>query len=98
MGSRKAHLGEEVQVQVYSGYDVWGADPRTPDFSRCIAKSCHPKSIVRPLGVDVMNVHHFERPAAGRRCSSAPVHVLQQALKPRTFECRSATLWHAVVH
>ena len=76
VGSKKAHTGEEVQVQVHSGYDVWEADVRAPDFTGCTAKSCHAKSIIRPLGVDVMNVHHFERPAAGARCCSAPMDLL----------------------
>ncbi len=65
VGSRQAHSGEEVQVQVHSGYDVWAEDLRTPNFTGCNVKSCHPKSVVRPMGVDVMNVHHFERAALG---------------------------------
>ena len=76
VGSRHAHTGEEVQLQVYSGYDVWEADPRAPNFTGCTAKSCHAKSIIRPLGVDVMNVHHIERPAAGARCFLAPADLL----------------------
>ncbi len=65
MGSRRAHAGEEVEVQMYSGYNMWADDPHTPNFTGCNMKSCHPKSVIRPMGVDVMNVHHFERASAG---------------------------------
>ena len=67
VGSRRAHSGEEVQVQVHSGYDVWADDQRAPNFTGCTATTCHPKSVVRPAGVDVMNVHHFQRAAPGEQ-------------------------------
>ncbi len=59
-------------MQVHSGYDVWADDPRTPNFTGCSVKICHPKSVVRPMGVDVMNVHHFERAAPGKQS----IHLL----------------------
>ena len=52
-------------MQVHSGYDVWADDLRAPNFTSCDLKTCHPKSVVRPMGVDVMNVHHFHRAAPG---------------------------------
>ena len=54
-----------MEVQVYSGYDVWEEDLRAPNFIGCTRKTCHPKSVIRPLGVDLMNIHHYERPAEG---------------------------------
>ena len=70
VGARRAHSGEEVQVQMHSGYDVWADDLRAPNFTGCNAKTCHPKSVIRPMAVDVMNVHHFHRAAPG--AASAP--------------------------
>ena len=75
-----------MQVQVHSGYDVWEADTRAPDFTGCTAKSCHAKSIIRPFGVDVMNVHHFERPAAGARCCSAPIKSISVSPRARDLD------------
>ena len=47
-----------VQYQTYSGYDVWAPDPRMPNLTACTVGTCHPKSVVKPLAVEVMNVHH----------------------------------------
>ena len=55
----------EVDYQAFQGYDVWAADPRTPNFTGCNWRSCHPKSVVRPLGVDIMSVHHIGRVREG---------------------------------
>lgn len=67
MGSRRARIGEEVEVQTYSGYDVWEEDLRAPNFTGCTWKTCHPKSVIRPLGVEVMNIHHYHLAAEGMR-------------------------------
>lgn len=58
-------------MQVYEGYDLWERDMRMPDFTNCsvtyhghkAGRACHPKSLVRPLAVDLMNVH-FQAGAA----------------------------------
>ncbi|CAL8469521.1 g9062 [Coccomyxa elongata] len=55
----------EVDYQAYQGYNVWAADPRTPNFTGCDWISCHPKSVVRPLGVEIMGVHHAGRVSEG---------------------------------
>ena len=65
MGSRRARIGEEVEIQMYSGYDVWEEDLRAPNFTGCTLHSCHPKSVIRPLGIELMNIHHYTRPAEG---------------------------------
>ncbi|CAK0784444.1 hypothetical protein CVIRNUC_007648 [Coccomyxa viridis] len=67
VGSRRARIGEEVEVQTYSGYDVWEEDLRAPNFTGCTWKTCHPKSVIRPLGVEVMNIHHYHLAAEGFR-------------------------------
>ncbi|EIE19825.1 hypothetical protein COCSUDRAFT_48697 [Coccomyxa subellipsoidea C-169] len=51
----------EVDYQAFQGYDVWTTDPRTPNFTGCNWRNCHPKSVVRPLAVDIMSVHHVGR-------------------------------------
>lgn len=69
VGSRRARQGEDIEVQMYSGYDAWEEDSRKPNFTGCDWKTCHPKSVVRPLGVAVMNIHHFDQAAPGARRS-----------------------------
>lgn len=64
LGTGGAARGE-VDYQAYQGYDVWAADPRTPNFTGCDWISCHPKSVVRPLGVEIMSVHHAGRVSKG---------------------------------
>ena len=54
-----------VQYQTYSGYNVWAADPRMPNFTACTRMTCHPKSVVRPLAVAVMSVHRVHRVREG---------------------------------
>ena len=59
--------------QVYTGYDIWGNDEHIPDFTNCsvsyhgpnAGRACHPKSLVRPLAVDLMNVHFLAGAAPG---------------------------------
>ena len=51
--------------QTYAGYDIWAPDARLPNFTGCTPMTCHPKSVVRPLGVDVMSVHHVKTQAKG---------------------------------
>ncbi len=55
----------EVDYQAFQGYDVWATDPRTPNFTGCSWRNCHPKSVVRPLAVDIMSVHHVGRVREG---------------------------------
>lgn len=55
----------EVDYQAWAGYDLWAADSRTPNFTGCNWRTCHPKSVVRPLGVDIMSVHHISRVREG---------------------------------
>jgi hypothetical protein len=52
-------------LQVYEGYSVWKDADRNPNFFNCsvsyhgahAGRSCHPKSAINPLAVDIMNVH-----------------------------------------
>lgn len=60
-------------LQVYEGYDLWTQDDTVPDFTNCstsyhgpeAGRACHPKSLVRPLAVDLMNVHFTAGVKAG---------------------------------
>ncbi len=60
-------------MQVYEGYDLWGRDMRMPDFTNCsvtyhgrkAGRACHPKSLVKPLAADLMNVHFQAGTAPG---------------------------------
>ena len=66
--------------QTYAGYDIWAPDERRPNFTGCTPMTCHPKSVVRPLGVDSMSVHHVNRPAKvprhhAARAGSSPCPV-----------------------
>ena len=64
---------ECVIWQVYTGYDIWDNDEHIPDFTNCsvsyhgpsAGRACHPKSLVRPLAVDLMNVHFLAGAAPG---------------------------------
>lgn len=71
-------------AQVYEGYNLWDMwDMRMPDFSNCsvtyhghkAGRACHPKSLVRPLAVDLMNVHFQAGAAPG-------FDVIPQAVDP----------------
>ena len=42
------------------GVDIWGA-VSSPDFTDCQKRFCHPKMIVRPTMVKIVNVHTVQR-------------------------------------
>jgi hypothetical protein len=65
VGATPQHFTSAVDYQTYQGYDVWAPDARIPDFTGCTWKTCHPKSAVRPLAVDIMSVHHVGRVKQG---------------------------------
>ena len=56
-------------MQTYVGHDLWSDDDGSLDFSACYDPKtgigCHPKSIIRPLAVSLMDVDFTARVEEG---------------------------------
>lgn len=69
---------EADELQGYEGYDVFGHDPRTPDFTNCTShparvhlhRQCHTKSIVRPALVELQHAHQARSPCCAAVAAS----------------------------